>query len=83
MQGFINVTNSSLDISSLNISDRSCEETFITIRPVVEFNSTVLANVFINVTSCGLSNLTSMWKYFIMLIYENMFSNIDYQHTLY
>ena len=46
VQGFVNVNNSSLEISSLSICDRLCDETFITIRPVVEINNTVLANVF-------------------------------------
>ena len=50
MQGFIDVDNPSLEIISLNISD-ICDETFITIRPVVEINNTVLANVFINTSS--------------------------------
>ena len=59
VQGFINVDNPSLEISSLNVSDSLCDETFITIRPVVEINNTVLANVFINTTSCEPSKLTT------------------------
>ena len=50
VRGFINVNNPSLEISRWNISDSLCYETFITIRPVVEINNTVLANVFINIT---------------------------------
>ena len=60
VKGYINVDNPSLEISSLNISDRLCDETFITIRPVVEINSTVLANVFIYVTLCEPSKFTGM-----------------------
>ena len=59
VQGFIDVDNPSLEISSLNVSDSLCDETFITIRPVVEINNTVLANVFINATSCQPSMLTT------------------------
>ena len=60
VRGFINVNNPSLEISNLNISDSSCDETFITIRPVVEINNTVLANVFINVTLYEPSKLAGM-----------------------
>ena len=56
VQGFINVDNPSLEISSFNMSD-ICDETFITIRPVVEINNTVLANDFINTTSCEPSSM--------------------------
>ena len=60
VQGFIDMDNPSLEISSLNVSDTSsCDGTFITIRPVVEINNTVLANVFINTTSCEPSKLTT------------------------
>ena len=58
MRGFKIENNPSLEISSLNISDNLCDEKFITIRPVVKINNTVLANVFINTTSCDTSKLT-------------------------
>ena len=60
VQGFINVNNPSLEISNFNISDSACDETFITIRPVVEINNTVLVNVFINVALHELSKLAGM-----------------------
>ena len=50
VQGFINVNNPSLDISSLKIFPNLCDETFITIQPVLDINNTVMANVFINIT---------------------------------
>ena len=45
----------SLQISSLDISDSLCDDTFITIRPVMKVDNRALANVFINTTSCDTS----------------------------